>query len=127
MLFNWFVAIISQCICVSKHQVVRFKRIQLGEFPGGLVVRIWHFHCRGWGSIPGRGTEIPQAARYSPKKCIQFLLKEKKIFLNAPSLDHLNDIVERSRAVTIHWPYSFSPCLPTSMATALIWPPSLLT
>ena len=29
-------------------------------FPGGLVVRIQHFH--GPGSIPGRGTEIPQAA-----------------------------------------------------------------
>ena len=32
------------------------------EFPGGLVVRVWHFHCLGLGSIPGRGTEIPQAA-----------------------------------------------------------------
>ena len=31
------------------------------EFPGGLVVRIQHFHCYGPGSIPGQGTEIPQA------------------------------------------------------------------
>ena len=23
------------------------------EFPDGLVVRIWHFHCHGLGSIPG--------------------------------------------------------------------------
>ena len=30
------------------------------EFPGSLVVRIWHFHCHGPGSIPGQGTEIPQ-------------------------------------------------------------------
>ena len=27
------------------------------EFPGGLVVRIWGFHCH---SIPGGGTEILQ-------------------------------------------------------------------
>ena len=26
-----------------------------GEFPGGLVVRILGFQCRGPGSIPGRG------------------------------------------------------------------------
>ena len=26
------------------------------EFPGGLVVRIWCFHCRGLDSIPGPGT-----------------------------------------------------------------------
>ena len=38
-------------------------------FPGGLVVRIQHFHCHGPGSIPGRGTEIPQAAcSAQPKK-----------------------------------------------------------
>ena len=32
------------------------------EFPGGPVDRIWRFHCRGPVSIPGQGTEIPQAA-----------------------------------------------------------------
>ena len=37
------------------------------EFPGGLVVRIRHFHCHG-SSIPGRGTEIPQAAWHGQKK-----------------------------------------------------------
>ena len=31
------------------------------EFPGSLVVKIWWFHCRGLGSIPGQGTEILQA------------------------------------------------------------------
>ena len=25
-------------------------------FPGGLVVRIWCFHCGGPGSFPGQGT-----------------------------------------------------------------------
>ena len=38
------------------------------EFLGGLVVRIWCFHCRGPGSIPDRGTEIPQAMLRSQKE-----------------------------------------------------------
>ena len=33
----------------------------LCEFPGGLVVRIPGFPCHDPGSIPGQGTEIPQA------------------------------------------------------------------
>ena len=35
-------------------------------FPGDLVVRIpvFHVHCCGPGSIPARGTEIPQAAQH---------------------------------------------------------------
>ena len=41
------------------------KKMQLWEFPGGLVVRIWRFHS---GSIPGQQTEIPQAARCGQKK-----------------------------------------------------------
>ena len=41
------------------------------EFPGGLVVRILAFHCCGWGSIPGRGTEIPQAMRRGKNKTKQ--------------------------------------------------------
>ena len=31
------------------------------------MVRIWHFHCHG-GSIPGQGTEIPQAGWCGQKK-----------------------------------------------------------
>ena len=31
-------------------------------FPGGLVVRIWCFHCCGTSSVPGLGTEIPHQA-----------------------------------------------------------------
>ena len=31
------------------------------EFPSGLVVRTWCFHCRGLGSIPGQEAQILQA------------------------------------------------------------------
>lgn len=34
----------------------------LGEFPDGLVVRTWHFHFCGPGSILGLRTEIPHLA-----------------------------------------------------------------
>ena len=38
------------------------KNIILGEFPGGLVVKILGFHCCGLGSISDQGTESLQAA-----------------------------------------------------------------
>ena len=38
------------------------KRQETGEVPGGLVVRISGFYCRGPGSIPGLGTESPHQA-----------------------------------------------------------------
>ena len=41
---------------------------QAREFPAGLVVRIPGAHCHGLGSIPGQGTEIPQAAQPGKKK-----------------------------------------------------------
>ena len=41
------------------------SKMELGEFPGGLVVRIPGFHCRGPGSILGQRTEIPQATQCS--------------------------------------------------------------
>ena len=37
------------------------KNIILGEFPGGLVVKILGFHCCGLGSISDQGTESLQA------------------------------------------------------------------
>ena len=42
-------------------QCVTFKSIDnkstwRREFPGGLVVRIWSFHCHGLGSISSLGT-----------------------------------------------------------------------
>ena len=32
------------------------------------MVRIWSFHCRGLVSVPGRGTEIPQATQCGKRK-----------------------------------------------------------
>ena len=32
------------------------------QFPGGLGIRTWYFHCRGLGSISGLGTEVPHQA-----------------------------------------------------------------
>ena len=40
----------------------------LREFPGGLVIKILGFHGHGLGSVPGRGTEIPQAMQHGYKK-----------------------------------------------------------
>ena len=37
-----------------------------GNTLAGPVVRTWHFHCQGPGSIPGQGTKIPQTTWYSP-------------------------------------------------------------
>ena len=41
---------------------------QLKEFPGGPVVRIWHFHRCSPGSIPSLETEIPHHAAAKKKK-----------------------------------------------------------
>ena len=41
--------------------------------PDGLVVRILGVHCHGLGSVPGGGTEIPQALC-----CAQNKKKNKK-------------------------------------------------
>ena len=35
--------------------LIKIKNSVLGEFPGGLVVRIPGSHCQGLGSIPGGG------------------------------------------------------------------------
>ena len=37
------------------------EKLQCHEFPGGPVVRTWHFPCQGPGSVPGWGTDISQA------------------------------------------------------------------
>ena len=37
------------------------------EFPGGPVRRTLRFHCRGPGSVPGRGNNIPQAAQHAAR------------------------------------------------------------
>ena len=38
------------------------------EFPGGSVVKIWSYHDKGLGSVPGWGTKIPQAVLQGRKK-----------------------------------------------------------
>ena len=53
-----------------------------GEFPGGLVVRILGFHCRGLGSVPGRGTEILQAIQQGRKKEKSLWLFQNTCFMN---------------------------------------------
>ena len=50
------------------------KYTYFGEFPGGLVVRIPGFHCHGPGSLPGQGTEIPQAVQRGQNIYIYFLI-----------------------------------------------------
>ena len=39
----------------TKEEMIN-KKGNKGEFPGGLVIRIWCLHCCGLGSIPGQGT-----------------------------------------------------------------------
>lgn len=46
------------------------------EFPGGPVVSIPGAQCFDQGSVPGQGTEIPQATQYGQKK-MKFCLKQR--------------------------------------------------
>ena len=41
---------------------------KIRESPGGLVVRVLGFHCRGPGSIPGLGSEMLQAPWHGQTK-----------------------------------------------------------
>ena len=54
----------------------------MSEFPGGLVARIQPFCRRGPGSIPGGGTEIPQAVQRGQKKKKKLIMKPKYTFAN---------------------------------------------
>ena len=38
------------------------------NLPGSPMIKTLHFHCRGMGSIPGKGTKIPWAKRHGQKK-----------------------------------------------------------
>ena len=49
------------------------KNYKSREFPGGPVVKTQRFHCQDPGSIPSRGTNIPQAMQCSQIK------KKKKL------------------------------------------------
>lgn len=48
------------------------------EFPSDLLVRTRCFHSQSQVLIPGRGTEIPQAARRSQKRKKPFPKKAKQ-------------------------------------------------
>ena len=65
-----------RALSLPYHLVLRM--IYTWEFPGAPVVRTWRFHCCGPGSIPGWGTNIPQAAQ-SGQKFFEIKTKIKKI------------------------------------------------
>ena len=52
---------------------------------GGLVVRIWQFHCCGLGSVPGWETEIPKAVWHGQKKKKKTHKPEKDHFIKPSS------------------------------------------
>ena len=54
------------CSCLDVRRV-KLKIINLGNFPGGPVVKTLCFQYRGLGSIPGQGTKISHAVWYSQK------------------------------------------------------------
>ena len=62
---NSYIKSLTPNVIVSGDRIFR-RKIRLNdvvrrEFPGGLVVTIWCFHCCGPSSTSGQGTEIPQA------------------------------------------------------------------
>lgn len=52
------------------------------QFPGGLVVRTWHFHHCSLGSIPGLGTEI----LYQVATCCDQKKKKKPLYVGWPTI-----------------------------------------
>ena len=58
----------SPQVYVLKERFLILKEKKKEGIPGGPVVRAWHFHCQGPGSIPGPGTKIPQATWPGKKK-----------------------------------------------------------
>ena len=46
--------------CINELKKKKKSRV-CGEFPGVPVVRTQRSHCQNPGSVPGRGTKIPQA------------------------------------------------------------------
>ena len=67
MTTNWKNIFITYDKRLSSLIYKELLKATIREFPGGLAVRILGFHCHGWGSIPDRGTEIPQATWCSQK------------------------------------------------------------
>ena len=53
---------LSQFLKTLKH-----LKNEIWVIPSSPVVKTQHIHCRDTGSIPGRGTMIPQAALHGQK------------------------------------------------------------
>ena len=51
-----------------KYNILQNSCEKYRKFPGNPVVKTWHFHYHGQGSIPGQGTKIPQATQSGQKK-----------------------------------------------------------
>ena len=70
MICSWPESIVSLFIHVPNKDTEGgvIEKGKQREFPGGLVVRSLGFHRHGPGSIPGWGTEIPQATQHGQKK-----------------------------------------------------------
>ena len=56
---NWTELNSANNFCVSSSFV--YSKITYWEFPGGPVVKNPHFQCKGYGSNPWSGNEIPHA------------------------------------------------------------------
>ena len=77
---------------------VLLKRSLCWEFPGSLVVRTRCFHCRGPGSIPGRGIKIPQATWCGQKK--KKKKKKKKKWKTKKKLKRVDECITDSLCST---------------------------
>ena len=63
------------------------SKCQARELPGCPVVRTWRFHCWSLGSIPGRGTKVPQGTQ--GKKNARKAPVSGPWLLRVPSLPHI--------------------------------------
>ena len=63
---KWKKSVSKVTCCIISYIFMTFCKTNYRGVP--WWPRILGFHCRGPGSIPGQGTEIPQAARHSQKR-----------------------------------------------------------
>ena len=75
------------CEYTKSHWIIRFKKVDLGDFPGGPVVKTSPCNTGGGaGLIPGRGATSPHASwpKNQDKKQKQYCNKFNKDFKNGP-------------------------------------------
>ena len=84
---------LQPCKCI-------FFKWLVGGFPGGLVVRISGFQCRGPGSIPSQETEIPQAMQHGRKN--KWLVYFKQVNCMVCEL-YLNKAFFKKSTVGLPW------------------------